>query len=212
MNDLIIYGAGGFGREIALLVEQVNENKRTWNVVGFVDDGKAKKTIVDGYEVLGGAEFLEQVKHGMSIVIAVAEPAVRKRIVSSLKTNALEFPVLVHPNANMGSRTRNTLGKGSIIAANNVLTTGVHIGNFNIVNLSCTLGHDVITDEFCTIMPGANISGNVRVGACTLIGTGCQILQNLSVGSNCKIGAGAVVTKSLGSDLVAIGVPAITKP
>ena len=36
MNNIVIIGASGFGREVAWLIE----NSDNWNVIGFVDDNK----------------------------------------------------------------------------------------------------------------------------------------------------------------------------
>ena len=40
MKDLIIVGAGGFGREVVWLVERINQSQPTWKVLGFVDDAE----------------------------------------------------------------------------------------------------------------------------------------------------------------------------
>ena len=54
MKDLIIFGASGFGREVAWAVERINKVSPTWKLLGFMDDaddnqGKA----INGYPVLG---------------------------------------------------------------------------------------------------------------------------------------------------------------
>lgn len=36
MNDIAIYGAGGFGKEIACLIYWINEVKPQWNLIGFL--------------------------------------------------------------------------------------------------------------------------------------------------------------------------------
>ena len=38
MKDVVIYGAGGFGREIACLLRLINEKCEEWNLMGFLDD------------------------------------------------------------------------------------------------------------------------------------------------------------------------------
>jgi sugar O-acyltransferase (sialic acid O-acetyltransferase NeuD family) len=211
MRDLVIYGAGGFGREVLLLIDQINADKKQWNVLGFIDDGKPAHTQVDDHEVLGGANYLQQTTAPLSVVMAIAEPALRRKIVGDLKGASIDFPTLLHPAANLGDRKRNKFQEGSIITAGNILTTSVHVGRFVILNLSCTVGHDVILGDYCTILPGCNISGNVKIGQGTLLGTGSQVLQNLTLGSHCKVGAGAVVTKSFGDDLTVLGIPAREK-
>jgi serine acetyltransferase len=100
------------------------------------------------------------------------------------------------------------MGEGTIVTAGNHMTTGISLGRFVIVNLACTLGHDVTIRDFSTIMPGSNISGYVSIGEGTLIGTGAKVLQHLVIGNNSKIGAGAVVTRNVGDNIVAVGVPA----
>lgn len=44
MKDIAIYGAGGFGREIACLIMIINGSleQPEWNLIGFFDDGRHK--------------------------------------------------------------------------------------------------------------------------------------------------------------------------
>lgn len=206
-RDLAIYGAGGFGREMALMVQQMNAEKREWNVIGFFDDGKPMGEVVDGFHVLGNTAQLNKWKTRLAVAMAIAEPGTRRSIVGHIKNELVDFPVLVHPCSLLGSAT-NTFGRGTIITAGCVLTTGIVLGNFVIVNLASTLGHDVRIGHFTSVMPGCNISGAVSVGEETLIGTGSQILQGLAIGSNSRVGAGAVVTSDVSPESTVVGVPA----
>ena len=43
MEKIVIYGAGGFGRELAYLIELINEKKPTYDLIGFIDDGSQFK-------------------------------------------------------------------------------------------------------------------------------------------------------------------------
>ena len=42
MKEIAIYGAGGCGREVACIIELINQEKRVWNFIGFFDDGIKK--------------------------------------------------------------------------------------------------------------------------------------------------------------------------
>ena len=207
MRDLVIYGAGGFGRETALLVEQINANERQWNLIGFYDDNIAKGVDVDSLPILGGLKDAQGRTAKTSLIIAIADPAIREVVANALDTHAYDFPTLIPPGA-MPGRSSNRLGKGSIVTAGCVLTTGITIEDFCIINLSTTIGHDVTVGAFSTVMPGCNISGNVLIGRGCMIGTGVQMLQNLRLGKSCKVGAGAVVTKNFGDFATVVGVPA----
>ncbi|HOX83591.1 MAG TPA: NeuD/PglB/VioB family sugar acetyltransferase [Chryseolinea sp.] len=209
--DIAIFGAGGFGRETALMIRQINEVQPNWNLIGFYDDALPKGNVVDGIKILGGLAELNKVREKLSLAIAVADPATRKRIVSNISNENIDFPVLKHPHNFLGDDQSNQFGRGCIITAGNIFTLNVNLQEFVIVNLACTIGHDATIGSFSTIMPGCSISGNVKIGTSTLIGSGVRVLQNISMGDNCKVGAGAVVIQDSRGDVTLLGVPAREK-
>ncbi len=77
-----------------------------------------------------------------------------------------------------------------------------------IINLDCTLGHDDVIEDFVTIYPSVNVSGNVIVGECCELGTGMQIIQGKTMVPKTIIGAGAVVTKDCTECGTYVGSPA----
>ena len=62
MKNIVIIGAGGFGREVQWLLERMNEKEKQWNLLGYIDDGVAVGTIVDGLPVLGNITYLIETK------------------------------------------------------------------------------------------------------------------------------------------------------
>ena len=38
MKKIAIYGAGGFGKEVACLINRINANGGDWQLIGFFDD------------------------------------------------------------------------------------------------------------------------------------------------------------------------------
>lgn len=208
-HDIAIYGAGGLGREVALMIGQINAaGAGAWKMIGFFDDGKDSDQWVDGYRVLGGIDALNRVNKKLSIIVAIADPAIRMKLVSTIKNAKIEFPIMIHPSVIRGSVKFNSFGKGNIITAGNIFTTNIKTDDFVIINLSCKIGHDVTIASFSSIMPGCNISGNVQIGEQVYFGTGASILPNLTVGNNAVIGAGAVVTRNVEEGVTVIGVPA----
>lgn len=185
----------------------MNADKRSWNVIGFFDDGKRVGDKVDGLPVVGGVDEINQWENPLAVIMALADPVVRRSIVGKIENDHIEFPVMIHPRSLPGSRG-NKYGKGTLITAGCILTTGITLGEFVIVNLSSTIGHDVEIGNYTSVMPGCNISGGVSVGDGSLVGTGAQILQNLTVGNHCKIGAGAVATRNVADNKTVVGIPA----
>lgn len=204
MNNIIIVGASGFGREVAWLIE----NSDNWNVKGFVDDNKdLENKSVNDYPVLGTIDFLLNANEKTNVVVAIGNPQIRKKIVERLQSNKnISFPNIVDKDVII-DRTI-TLGFGNIICKGNILTTNIEIGNFNHINLSCTIGHDVQFHDYITVYPGVNISGNVIMNDCVEVGTGSQIIQGKKIVEDTVIGAGSVVVKDIVENGTYIGVPA----
>lgn len=207
MQKLVIIGAGGFGREVAWLVERMNKMEQRYHLAGFVDDGKQPGELIDDYPVLGNMEWLLSQEEDLSIAVAVGNAGTRKRLAQIVqKKRGIIFPNLIDPSVRMSERVQ--LGMGNIITAGTTMTVDILLGDFNILNLHSTVGHDVRMESYITVYPGANISGAVTIGECCELGTGCQIIQGLSITEQVILGAGAVVTKNIVQKGTYVGVPA----
>lgn len=80
--------------------------------------------------------------------------------------------------------------------------------NVHIVNGVQFITHDGGTLIFRHIIPDLEITKPIVVGNNVYIGTNTIILPGVNIGSNVIIGAGAVVTKDIPDNSVAVGVPA----
>lgn len=206
MKDLYIIGAGGFGREVAWIVERINSIKPTWNLKGFIDDNETLWGSKEGeYHVFGGCEYLSALED-VYVVCAVGSSNVRKKIIEKLKDTSVKFATLVDPSVLYSNSVK--IGEGAIVCAGTIITVNVNIGDHVIVNLDCTIGHDAVIDDFVTIYPSVNVSGNVLIGECSELGTGTQIIQGKKVISNTIIGAGAIVVKDCKESGTYVGSPA----
>jgi sugar O-acyltransferase (sialic acid O-acetyltransferase NeuD family) len=205
MKDLVIYGMGGFGREVHQIVEDMNVERSTWNFLGFLDDDPAQATLVHGHPRLGGTDWLG--KHpDVQAVVAIGSPVARSRVVGRLRALGHgRFATLVHPRAWIGNRV--LLGHGTIVHAAANVTTDVTVGNHVVLNKACTVGHDVVIGDFVFVAPHALV-GCSEVGEGTYLGAGSVTVNYLPVGRWAVVGAGAVVLKELPSNVTAVGVPA----
>ena len=208
LKEIAIYGAGGFGLEVAMLIEQINDIKREWQVVGFFDDGEPEGKRINGYHVLGGIEKLNQWESGLSLVLALGIPTSKKSIWEKIENEKISYPVLMHPSVITGSKDYLKIGEGSIFCAGTIITTNISIGSHVILNLCCTVGHETKIGDFSSFMPTCNISGEVKIGEATFWGTGSKIINKRTVGDNVIVGAGAVVTKDIPDNVTAAGIPA----
>lgn len=206
MKDLYIIGASGFGREVAWLVERINEVEPTWNLKGFIDDDNSLwNSKVDDYTVLGGCDYLNSL-NDCYVVCAVGSAKTRKKIIEKIKDKNVRFATLIDPSLIMSKRIE--IGEGTIVCAGTIMTVDIKIGKHVIINLDCTLGHDDVISDFVTIYPSVNVSGNVYVEECVELGTGTQIIQGKKIGNNTIVGAGSVVIKDIPEKCTAVGSPA----
>lgn len=208
MKDLIIFGASGFGREVAWLVERINKVAPTWNLLGFMDDNEAiHGTEINGYRVLGGTAAVGNYPDAY-FVCAVGASKVREKIIGNLKmiNPNIRFGTVIDPSVEMSDLV--TVGEGTIICAHTIITVNITIGSHVIINLDCTIGHDAILHDFVTLYPSVNVSGITDIGHAVELGTGMQIIQGKTVGDYSIVGAGAVVVRDIPANCTAVGSPA----
>lgn len=208
MKDLIIFGASGFGREVAWAVERLNKVTPTWNLLGFMDDADdIQGTEINGYKVLGKTADVSNYPDAY-YVVAVGASRTREKIVSNMKTvnPSIKFGTVIDPSVEMSDLV--TIGEGTIICAHTIITVNIEIGSHVIVNLDCTVGHDAVLQDFVTLYPSVNVSGITNIGHAVELGTGMQIIQGKTVGDYSIVGAGAVVVKDIPAKCTAVGSPA----
>jgi len=208
MKDLFIFGAGGFAREVAWLVETINQKKIKWNILGFLDENKNNHgKSLNGYDVVGGIDFLKNYSENVGVVLAIGNPKSKKTVYDKIiNIKKIFFPNLIHPDVSI--HNTNKLGEGNIICKGTILTININIGDHVIINLDSTVGHDAIINSFSTVLPSVNISGGVKIKEGVMLGTNSAIIQNKTIGNWTKIGAGAIVAKDIPANCTAVGIPA----
>jgi sugar O-acyltransferase (sialic acid O-acetyltransferase NeuD family) len=207
MNKIAIYGAGGFGREVKMLIDQINRQEKKYEFIGYFDDGIAKGALIEDCIILGGMNDLNSYSDKLLLVVSLADPQTKLKIIESIKNFNISFPILIHPTCIIGDYKIN-IGEGSIICASTIITVNVEIGNHVILNLACTVGHDTKIGSYSSFMPAVNISGEVEIGDRVYCGTGAKIINQLKIGEGTIVGAGALVLKDLPSYCTAVGFPA----
>lgn len=210
MKDIAIYGAGGFGREVACLIQRINNISSTWNLIGFFDDDpKLKGKMISHYgPCLGGIDELNAHSEPLSVTISVGNPSVVRTIVEKIINPKVEFPNLIGKSFYIVDKDTFNIGKGNIIQGPGAASCDVAIGDFNVLNGEVVLGHDVRIGSYNTFMPSSHISGEVQIGDGNFFGVNCVVLQQLKIGNNVRLGAGStLMTKPKDGNLY-IGVPA----
>jgi sugar O-acyltransferase (sialic acid O-acetyltransferase NeuD family) len=214
-TPLVIVGAGGLGREAAACARAANVAvRRTWDLLGFVDDRvPAGGPDIDGVEVLGTVDHLLEKLHRLpatpQVVICTGRPGAtesRRLLARRLVSVEASFATLVHPTVSLAAGS--SVGAGSLLLAQVVVTAPVAIGRHVVVMPHVVLTHDDRIGDFTTFGAGACLAGGVRVGDGAYIGSGALIRENLTIGAGALVGMGAVVTRDVPAGEVWAGNPA----
>ena len=209
MKDIAIYGAGGFGREIACLIQLINENVPTWNFIGFFDDGIEKGVMNKYGKILGGINDLNTWKKELAIAVAIGSPIILQKVVGNIKNRLIFFPNIIAPDMIFLDESSVKLGKGNIICSRSLISCQVEIGDFNLFNGYILVGHDTKIGSYNVFMPSINISGEVTIGDTNFMGVSSVILQQIKIGYGVRVGAGSVIMRKTENNELYVGNPAV---
>ncbi len=204
-------GAGGSAREVAWLIRDINAAAPRYEFLGYVVSDASKLGEHDSKgEVLGDFSWIEANRGAVdALAFGIGNPDVKLRLGAELTERFpyLEWPPLVHPTTQF-DRASTKLGRGVVLCAGVIGTVNLTFGDYAMVNLSCTIGHEAVIGAGAVLNPTANISGGVTQEEGVLIGTGAQILQYVTIGAHATVGAGAMVRKDVPPGDTVAGVPA----
>ncbi|MBO6254233.1 MAG: serine acetyltransferase [Bacteroidaceae bacterium] len=208
MKDIAIFGAGGFGRELACIINLINQEEPTWNLIGFFDDGIEEGTEVQYGKILGGVDKLNLWDKPIAIAIALGNPKVLRTVVGIIHNRLIEFPNIIAPNVFFLDKDTIKIGKGNIIFPNSLISCNVKMGDFNMLNVYTQMGHESELGNYNVIMPNTSISGGVIVGNANLFGVKSTVLQYKKVGNEVVLSPGSVLSRSAKDGKMYLGNPA----
>ena len=208
MKKIAIYGAGGFGREVACLINKINEQSPEWELIGFFDDGIEKGTKNEYGIVLGGIDEVNSFPEELAIVIAIASPKIVEKIVGNITSSKIYYPNIISPDVIYLDRDNVKIGKGNIICSGSLLSCNVSLGDFNILNGFIPIGHDTQIGNFNSFMPAVKISGEVTIGNRNFFGVNSVVLQQIKVGNDTVVGANSLILRKTKDGMTYVGSPA----
>lgn len=202
---VVIAGAGGFGRGVWAWMTGSPHHLGAAGIsdIVFIDDAPPdlppQAAVVD--TISGYRPNDDDV-----VICAVGAPAVRQRIVESLRVKGVRFHTFVDDRAVVAPDVE--IGVGSIVCPGSVLSAGVKVGAHTHVNFNCSVGHDTQLGDFSTLSPAVNVMGAVHLGQRAFLGGSSTVLPRLTVGQGAVVGAGAVVLSDVDDGRTVVGIPA----
>jgi sugar O-acyltransferase (sialic acid O-acetyltransferase NeuD family) len=206
LNELLILGAGGHAREVALLIDTINEVRPRWEIVGFFGIADHARDNIRGVPIIA-KEDVARLSRDVYFVPGMGSPQVKLRAVAEMfEMGFHSAATLIHPEVSVHESIR--VGDGVIICRGSILTVDIIVGDYVTVNLGCTVTHDDRIGSYVTLSPACNISGGVILEEGAFLGTNSSVIEGVTIGAWSKVGAGAAVIRDIPAHCTAVGIPA----
>lgn len=153
MANLLIIGAGGFGR----VIREICAESGIYEEISYLDDN------ANGENIAGKFCDYEKLKEKYEYAFAaVGNNPMRAQWCEKLKTAGYIVPNVIHPSAQISKSA--ALGMGTAVLQNAVICANAKIGDGVIVNCGAVIDHD------CTVEHGAHICINAIVKSAAKVG------------------------------------------
>lgn len=206
MKHLVIVGAGGFGREMFGAAREAVGFGVDFDVKGFLDARADALAGFKGYPSVVGTPDAYVPETDDVFITALGSIAARRHCVAMLASRGAKFISVVHRSASLGPNV--SVGEGSFIAHNVVLTADVAVGCHACVFHGASIGHDTVLEDFTHVYAQCAIGGVVRVCAGAAIYPGAVVVPRRTIGVNAVVGAGSTVFLNVRAGETVVGNPA----
>src|SRR5579862_3712967 len=180
-KELVIIGAGEFGREVYTWASQAIARGAPWSMKGFLDD---RPDALDGYPrypaILGPIAGYEPQKDD-AFLCAIAAPRAKKACFDQMVGKGAEFATLIHPTAVVGPSV--SIGAGSLICPFTQLSCDIVLGRLVTFGTFSNTAHDTRIGDFAQISGSCEINGRAVVEEGAFLGSHATILPRARVGA-----------------------------
>jgi sugar O-acyltransferase (sialic acid O-acetyltransferase NeuD family) len=207
MNNLIILGAGGFGREVYNWAKQSPQHGKDYIIKGFLDDNEnALSNFKYPVKVIGSISDYSPQREDV-FICAIGSPGIKRKVCSSIEAKGGTFLNIIHPSAIIGENV--SLGIGVVVCPGVKITCDVKVGNHVSININSCVGHDATIGDHCQISCFCDLNGYSVIGNEVFIGGSASVLPGIKVADGVTIGSGALVVKNITQEgVTVVGVPA----
>lgn len=204
MFNIVIVGAGGFGREVYLWSKD-SLPKNQYTIKGFLDDNP---NILDNYKlevgIIGNLNDYE-IQNQDRFLFAIGDIDIKKQLIIKLKERGAKFISLIHPTAIVVNTAK--IGEGVIISPFCLVSDYAQLDDFVMVNGYATCGHDVKIGKYCILSPYVALNGFVILEDEVFLGTHSTVIAYKKVGYQSKVSANSVVMRDVPPNRMVFGVP-----
>lgn len=203
MKNIIIYGAGMLGQQVANMLQTHFSSQ--YKLMGCVDDTQdAGIRVVDGLTTIGSLETVAACElynpRQTTMIFAIgytkmqARGAAFKRAVDAGYT----FQSIIHPHAVVDPGV--ILGDSTIVLAGSVIDQFVTIGSACYIHIGSKIGEGCTVGDNNYFSAGTTLGGSVDIGHDNFFGINATVVNDVSIGSKNFINAGSLIYKDMADE------------
>lgn len=211
MKKIIIFGGKGNGTVLSSLIEDINDERKKWEIIGFIND--TGKNQINDYPVIGKTsenihtKYLKykDVYFNWTLFSSKLKESSLKKL-NYLNIPQKKFATIIHHRANVPKKT--SLGFGVSIHAFVNISANVKIGNYVQIYSNSTVGHNTEVSDCAFISMSSSIGSFVKIKKGSFLGNNSSVREKIEVGEWSNIGMGSVVVKDVETKTTVAGSPA----
>jgi len=206
MKNLVIIGAGGFGREMFGAAREALGYGDRFRIKGFLDGNPAALDGFSGYPAIIGTPETYAIERNDVFITALGSIESRRRCADFVESRGGVFIPIIHRTASIGQNV--TVGEGSFVAHNAVLTADVKVGRHACIFHGTVIGHDAVLGDYSHIYSLVSIGGGVRIGEGASVFPGAKVVPRVAIGEGATVGIGSTVIRDVDRGITVFGSPA----
>ncbi len=200
-RDLIILGTGVHGLEMGAIVQRINRDRPTWNLLGFVAPESQAQRVGEvrcGLPVLGTLPIIDE--HPDALLVPDNEFPHSAPLPCHRLTSVVDPSTFVSPAAR--------IGPGCVIYPNGFVGHNASLGERVFCLAGSEINHDDVLEDRVVLCSHVSLAGHVHVEADCYLGQACTVRQFVRIGRDSLIGMGSVVLRNVEAGSVMVGNPA----
>ena len=206
MKKILVIGNSNFTKVIINIIE----NEAEFEIFGVIDCFNLGMKYLN-YDVVGTKEDIPKILIENDIyggVLAIDDNWKRREVYDRVLSVSVQFNfiTIIHPTAIIGKNV--LIGRGSVVMAGVVVNSDSIIGEFCLLKIQSSLGHEGIMEDYSSMSSGVITGGNLKLGPFSKISFSTSVIENIKIGAHTFIGEGSLVLKNIPSFSVVFGVPA----
>jgi sugar O-acyltransferase (sialic acid O-acetyltransferase NeuD family) len=205
MLDLVIVGAGGFGREVYRWA-QAAFDPTEHRIKGFLSNRPADLAGFGIEAPLLGDDEAYRIEESDRFLFAVGRPEVKRRMIERLKARGARFATLVHPTAVVAPTAK--LGEGVVVCPFALVSDHVVLEDFAMLNFYSSVGHDGRIGRFAILSPYSTVNGFAVLGEEVFLASHVTVTARRKVGDGARVSANVAVHVDVPPRTLVYGSPA----